>query len=142
MANKAIDHLYGRRSHASHPAHFDDCCDLGVYLHWAVSLWRAERPGLAVTKTQIRVRCYNLTVKIQLIELSLHLVQIGSLEAPDELAVDRYETRPGDRLRCLPFEAVLDLGQREPMMLAFGPDGKVGGGEAGIGETAGVNADH
>ncbi len=97
---------------------------------------------MAVTKTQIRARRYNLTVKIQLIELSLHLVQIGSLEAPDELAVDRYETRPGDRLRCLPFEAVLDLGQREPMMLAFGPDGKVGGGEAGIGETAGVNADH
>ena len=78
----------------------------------------------------------------QLVEQRLRVFQIGGVEAPDELAVDGYETRPGNRLRCLPFEAVLDLGQGEPMMLAFGPDGEVGGGEAGIGETAGVNADH
>ncbi len=97
---------------------------------------------MAITKTQIRARRYNLTIEIQLVEQSLHLIQIGSLEPPDELAVDGYETRPGNRLRCLPFEAVLDLGQGEPMMLAFGPDGEVGSGEAGIGETADVNSDH
>ncbi len=97
---------------------------------------------MAITKTQIWARRYNLTVKIHLVEQSLHLIQIGSLKPPDELAVDGYETRPGNRLRCLPFEAVLDFRQGEPMMLAFGPDGEVGGGEAGIGETAGVNADH
>ncbi len=78
----------------------------------------------------------------QLDELSLHLIPIGHLEPLGEPAADRIETRPEYRLRCLPLEAMLDLGQDKPMMLAFGPDSEVGAGEAGIGETSGVNADH
>ena len=79
---------------------------------------------------------------VQLVEKSRYLFPIGRLEPLDESAADGNETRPANRLLCLPFEAVLDLGQGEPMMLAFRPDGEVGSGEVGIGKTPSVNANH
>lgn len=48
----------------------------------------------------------------------------------------------GDRLARLLFGADFDIGQREPTMFGSGPDRGVWGGEVGIGEAAGVNADH